>query len=138
MGQLTTAMNSQTSGTSSTNNAGKNMKEVNEISVQHIETEVVVEQEELSSSRGSRGKKGTEEFLISDVDISMLPYPQLFLQINVKSNDDTVLENSKDPHTNIHVADMESESVAVGCSETIQRKFHRNLRTPEDLLFHVP
>lgn len=61
MCQLTTAVNSQPSGTSSTNNACQNLKEVNEIFVQHVETEVVVEQENLYFSRGSRGKKVKEK-----------------------------------------------------------------------------
>ncbi|XP_073041995.1 uncharacterized protein [Primulina eburnea] len=109
VGQITKQLTSQPSGAVQ-KNADPNMREVNAIFMQHEEIGVVSKEEKVDQptpSKRNRGKKGKSYDFDQCVDISLLPYPQRFLQLKVEFQKKKGLEDLKNLHSNIRFAEQE-------------------------------
>ncbi|XP_073056873.1 uncharacterized protein [Primulina eburnea] len=116
VGQITKQLTSQPSGAVQ-KTAGPNLREVNAIFIHHEETCVVgreekrveltpVQDEKLSPTKGARGKKSERYDLNKCIDISLLPYPQRFFQLQAEFRKKKGLEDLKDLHTNNEFVDQ--------------------------------
>lgn len=67
----------------------------------------------------------------------MLPYPQRFLKLNVKFQENKVLEDFKKPRTNIRIAVIQNVTVTDECVDVMPRKLPQKLEDLVSLLFYV-
>ncbi|XP_075500193.1 uncharacterized protein LOC142538778 [Primulina tabacum] len=116
VGQITKQLTSQPSGTVQ-KTADPNLREVNAIFIQHEEFGVVgreekeveptpIRDEKLIPTKRARGKKSERYDLNQFIDLSLLPYPQRFLQLQAEFQKKKGLEDLKNLHTNNEFADQ--------------------------------
>ncbi|XP_073063968.1 uncharacterized protein [Primulina eburnea] len=110
VGQITKKLKCQPSGAVQ-KTAEPNLREVNVIFIHHEEIGVVgreekevelkpVRDEKLSPTKRARGKKSERYDLNQCLDISLLPYPQRFLQLQAEFQKKKGLEDLKNLHNN--------------------------------------
>ncbi|XP_073056926.1 uncharacterized protein [Primulina eburnea] len=132
VGQITKQLTSQPSGAVQ-KTAGPNLREVNAIFIHHEETCVVgreekrveltpVQDEKLSPTKGARGKKSERYDLNKCIDISLLPYPQRFFQLQAEFRKKKGLEDLKDLHTNNEFVDQVEGEVTEGTRRNLPQK----------------
>ncbi|XP_073041879.1 uncharacterized protein [Primulina eburnea] len=116
--------------------ADPHLREVNAIFMQHEEIGVVSKEEKVDQpppSKRSRGKKGKSYYFDQCVDISLLPYPQRFLQLKAEFQKKKGLEDLKNLHSNIQF--KEQEEVAFnGGQITKQGNLPQKLQDPGELV----
>ncbi|XP_075473908.1 uncharacterized protein LOC142504957 [Primulina tabacum] len=116
VGQITKQLTSQPSG-SVQKIADPNLRGVNAIFIQHEEIGVIsrdekeikltpIQDEKPILTKRVRGKKNERFDLNQCVDISLLPYPHRFLQLQAEFQKKKVLDVLKNLHTNIDSADQ--------------------------------
>ncbi|XP_073017795.1 uncharacterized protein [Primulina eburnea] len=146
VGQITKQLTSQPSGAAQ-KTADPNLREVNAIFMQHEEIGVVgseekevelthVQNEKPTPSKRTRGKKSERYDLNQCIDISLLPYPQRFLQLQAEFKKKKSLEDLKTLHSNIQSAEQEDVAFnGVDCKEK-QGNLPQKLQDPGE--FVVP
>ncbi|XP_075507395.1 uncharacterized protein LOC142544222 [Primulina tabacum] len=120
-------------------NADPNLREVNVIFMQHEEIGVVSKEEKVDQptpSKRNRGKKGKSYDFDQCVDISLLPYPQRFLQLKVEFQKKKGLEDLKNLHSNIQSAEQEEVAFTGGDDKGRQGNLPQKLQDPRE--FVVP
>ncbi|XP_075489541.1 uncharacterized protein LOC142528382 [Primulina tabacum] len=116
VGQITKQLTSQPSGVVQ-KTADPNLRKVNAIFIHHEQIGVVGREEKeveltpvrdgkLSPTKRARGKKSERYDLNQCIDISLLPYPQRFLQLQAEFQKKKGLEDLKNLHTNNEFADQ--------------------------------
>ncbi|XP_073057415.1 uncharacterized protein [Primulina eburnea] len=116
VGQITKQLTSQPSGATQ-KIADPNLREVNAICIQNGEIGVVsreVKVDQPTPSKENRGKKGKSYDFDQCIDISLLPYPQRFLQLKAESQKKKSLEDFKNLHSNIQSAEQEKVAFTGG------------------------
>ncbi|XP_073033709.1 uncharacterized protein [Primulina eburnea] len=124
VGQITKQLTSQPSGAVQ-KTVDPNLREVNAIFIHHEEICVVgreekeverppMRDEKLSPTKGARGKKSERYDLNKCIDISLLPYPQRFLQLQAEFQKKKGLEELKNLHTNNEFVDQVEGEVTEG------------------------
>ncbi|XP_075483676.1 uncharacterized protein LOC142523831 [Primulina tabacum] len=132
VGQITKQLTSQPSSAVQ-KTADPNLREVNAIFIHHEETCVVgreekevelthVRDEKLSPTTGARGKKSERYGLNQCIDISLLPYPQRFLQLQDEFQKKKGLEDLKNINTNIEFADQVEGEFTKGTRRNVPQK----------------
>ncbi|XP_073041724.1 uncharacterized protein [Primulina eburnea] len=138
VGQITKQLTSQPSGAVQ-KNADPNLREVNAIFMQHEEIGVVGKEKKVDQpppSKRSRGKKGKSYDFDQCVDISLLPYPQRFLQLKAEFQKKKGLEDLKNLHSNIQFAEQEEVTFTGGDYKEKQGNLPQKLQDPGE--FVVP
>ncbi|XP_073049416.1 uncharacterized protein [Primulina eburnea] len=98
--------------------ADPHLREVNAIFIHHEEIEMIEgekkkidctpsREDKKTPSKGNRGKKGMSSDFDQCIDISLLPYPQRFLQLKAEFQKKKSLEELKTLHTNSQSAEQE-------------------------------
>ncbi|XP_075500115.1 uncharacterized protein LOC142538700 [Primulina tabacum] len=142
MGQITKQLTSQPSGAVQ-KVADPNLREVNAIFIQHEEIGVVsreekevklthIQDEKPILTKRVRGKKNERYDSNQCIDISLLPYPHRFLQLQAEFQKKKVLDDLKNQHTNIDSADLGE----VELEEVTRRNLPQKLLDPGE--FVVP
>ncbi|XP_073307190.1 uncharacterized protein [Primulina huaijiensis] len=142
VGQITKQLTSQPSGTVQ-KTADPSLREVNVIFIQHEKIGVVgreekeveptpVRDEKPTPTKRARGKKYERYDLNQCIDISLLPYPQRFLQLQAEFQKKKGLEDLKNLHTNNEFADQ----VEGEFTEETRRNLPQKLQDPGE--FVVP
>ncbi|XP_073049527.1 uncharacterized protein [Primulina eburnea] len=138
VGQITKQLTSQPSGAVQ-KNADPNLREVNAIFMQHKEIGVVGKEKKVDQpppSKRSRGKKGKSYDFDQCVDISLLPYPQRFLQLKAEFQKKKGLEDLKNLHSNIQFAEQEDVAFTGGDDKGRKGNLPQKLQDPGE--FVVP
>ncbi|XP_073056868.1 uncharacterized protein [Primulina eburnea] len=81
-----------------------------------------VQDEKLSPTKGARGKKSERYDLNKCIDISLLPYPQRFLQLQAEFRKKKGLEDLKNLHTNNEFVDQVEGEVTEGTRRNLPQK----------------
>ncbi|XP_073030807.1 uncharacterized protein [Primulina eburnea] len=137
VGQITKQLASQPSGAVQ-RTADPNLREVNAVFIQHEEIGVVskeekkvkptfVQDEKPTPTKRVRSKKGMISDFEQCIDISLLPYPQRFLQLKAEFQKKQGLEDLKTLHTNIQSAEQEE---VVACP----RNFPKKMQDPGEFI----
>ncbi|XP_073046176.1 uncharacterized protein [Primulina eburnea] len=132
VGQITKQLTSQPSGAVQ-KNADPNLREVNAIFMQHEEIGVVSKEEKVDQpppSKRNRGKKGKSYDFDQSVDISLLPYPQIFLQLKAEFQKKKGLEDLKNLHSNIQFAEQEEVAFTGGDDKGRKGNLPQKLQDP--------
>ncbi|XP_073031228.1 uncharacterized protein [Primulina eburnea] len=138
VGQITKQLTSQPSGAVQ-KNADPNLREVNAIFMQHEEIGVVGKEKKVDQpppSKRSRGKKGKSYDFDQCVDISLLPYPQRFLQLKAEFQKKKGLEDLKNLHSNTQFAEQEEVAFTGGDDKSRKGNLPQKLQDPRE--FVVP
>ncbi|XP_073031227.1 uncharacterized protein [Primulina eburnea] len=117
VGQITKQLTSQPSGAVQ-KTADPHLREVNAIFIHHEEIEMIEgekkkidctpsREDKKTPSKGNRGKKGMSSDFDQCIDISLLPYPQRFLQLKAEFQKKKSFEELKTLHTNSQSAEQE-------------------------------
>ncbi|XP_073018256.1 uncharacterized protein [Primulina eburnea] len=137
VGQITKQLASQSSGAVQ-RTADPNLREVNAVFIQHEKIGVVskeekkvkptfVQDEKPTPTKRVRSKKGMSSDFEQCIDISLLPYPQRFLQLKAEFQKKKGLEDLKTLHTNIQSAEQEE---VVACP----RNFPKKMQDPGEFI----
>ncbi|XP_073061761.1 uncharacterized protein [Primulina eburnea] len=132
VGQITKQLTSQPSGAVQ-KTADPNLREVNDIFIQHEEFDVVgreekeveptpVRNEKLIPTKRARVKKSERYDLNQCIDISLLPYPQRFLQLQDEFQKKKGLEDLKNLNNNIEFADQVEGEFTKGTRRNVPQK----------------
>ncbi|XP_073061953.1 uncharacterized protein [Primulina eburnea] len=124
VGQITKQLTSQPSGEVQ-KTADPNLREVNSIFIHQEKKRVEltpVQDEKLSPTKGARGKKSERYELNKYSDISLLPYPQRFLQLQAKFRKKKGLKDLKNLHTNNEFVDQVEGEVTEGTQRNLPQK----------------
>ncbi|XP_075486399.1 uncharacterized protein LOC142526010 [Primulina tabacum] len=146
VGQITKQLTSQPSG-ALPSTADPNMKQVNAIFIQHEEVGMIEGEEKKidrttsredkpTPSKGNRGKKSMSYDFDQCIDISMLPYPQRFLQLQAEFHKKKGLEDLKTLHSNIQSTEKEEVTFIGGDDKGRQGNIPQKLQDPGE--FVVP
>ncbi|XP_073317249.1 uncharacterized protein [Primulina huaijiensis] len=146
VGQITKQLTFQPSS-SAPKATDLSMREVNAVSIQHEEVGMIeVEEKKVdhkpswedkpTPSKGNRGKKGKSYDFDQCINISLLPYPERFLQLKAKFQKKKGLENLKNLHSNIQSAEQEEVAFTGGNDKGRQGNLPQKLQDPEE--FVVP
>ncbi|XP_073019336.1 uncharacterized protein [Primulina eburnea] len=140
VGQITKQLTSQPSGAVQ-KTADPNLREVNAIFIRHEEIFVVgkeekeveltpVRDEKPTPTKRARGKKFERYDLNQCIDISLLPYPQRFLQLQAELQKKKGLEDLKNLNTNNEFADQVEGEFTKGT----RRNFPQKLLDPGEFI----
>ncbi|XP_073057366.1 uncharacterized protein [Primulina eburnea] len=132
VGQITKQLTSQPSGAVQ-KTADPNLREVNAIFIQHEEFGVVgreekeveptpVRDEKLIPTKRARDKTSERYDLNQCIDISLLPYPQRFLQLQDEFQKKKGLEDLKNLNINIEFADQVEGEFTKGTRRNVPQK----------------
>ncbi|XP_073051239.1 uncharacterized protein [Primulina eburnea] len=138
VGQISKQLTSQPSDAVQ-KNADPNLREVNAIFMQHEEIGVISKEEKVDQptpSKRNRGKKGKSYDFDQRVDISLLPYPQRFLQLKAEFQKKKSLEDLKNLHSNIQSAEQEEVAFTGGDDKGRKENLPQKLQDPGE--FVVP
>ncbi|XP_075507427.1 uncharacterized protein LOC142544251 [Primulina tabacum] len=146
VGQITKQLTSQPSGAIQ-KTADPNLREVNAIFIHHEEIGIIEGEEKKidrtpsredkpTPSKGNRGKKGMSYDFDQCIDISLLPYPRRFLQLQAEFHKKKGLEDLKTLHSNIQSAEQEEVAFTGGDDKGKQGNLPQKLQDPGE--FVVP
>ncbi|XP_075507383.1 uncharacterized protein LOC142544208 [Primulina tabacum] len=140
VGQITKQLTSQPSGAVH-KIADPNLREVNAIFIHHEEIGMIEGEEKKidrttsredkpTPSKGNRGKKGMSYDFDQCIDLSLLPYPQRFLQLQAEFHKKKGLEDLKTLHSNIQSAEQEEVAFTGGDDKGRQVNLPQKLQDP--------
>ncbi|XP_075494710.1 uncharacterized protein LOC142532275 [Primulina tabacum] len=132
VGQITKQLTSQPSG-AVPKTAYPNLREVNAVFIQHEEIGMVnieeknadhtpIREDKSTPSKRVRGKKSERYDSNQCINISSLPYPQRFLQLNAEFQKKKGLEDLRNLHTNIEFADQVEGEFTEGTRTNLPHK----------------